>query len=217
MILSVVRILSLIYISNNPSSLLLIYSVFRGKQILIVAYKWTKYSNAFSSSVKASTVITVKYYSHSWLVNTLPSSQHLHVLPTLTDIQNFLKRCLLMTHDADISNTIHPKDLKTLWNALHTFTIWHEHCGKKSAKKCGQITFVALSFAWSRTTSSDTRKCNQIPNPSHQSGICSRCCAFSSGCCMKLGTLPLLFQTRCDHILIEPYWWDQRVLWHKNT
>lgn len=139
MIFSVVRILSLIFISNNPSSLLLIYSVFRGKQILIVAYKWTKYSNAFSSSFKASTVITVKYYSHLWLVNALPSSQHLHVLPTLTDIQYFLKSCLLiMLHDADISNTIHPKDLKTLWNALHTFTIWHEHCGKKYAKKYGQ-------------------------------------------------------------------------------
>ena len=120
MILSIVRILSLILISNNPSSLLLIYSVFREKQILIVAYKWTKYSNAFSSSFKASTVITVKYYSHLWLVHAVPSSQHLHVLPTLTTSKYFLKCCLLMSHGADISNTIHPKDLKTLWNALCT-------------------------------------------------------------------------------------------------
>jgi len=86
-----------------------------------------------------------------WLVNALPSSQHLHVLPTLTDTQYFLKCCLLMLHDTDISNTIHPKDLKTLCNTLHTFTIWREHCGKKSAKKCGKSHlwhFPFLGVEW---------------------------------------------------------------------
>lgn len=33
----------------------------------------------------------------------------------------------------------HPsKRLKNFMKALRTFTIWHEHCGKKSAKKCAK-------------------------------------------------------------------------------